>query len=95
MNSATARLTLINKKGLHARASNKFMECVMLYNADVRVRSHNGVTTESVEADSVMELLLLGSACGEDITVSAEGPEACVVIDALTKLVNNAFGEDE
>ena len=42
-----------------------------------------------------MELLLLGSACGEDITVSAEGPEACVVIDALTKLVNNAFGEDE
>jgi len=67
----------------------------MRYNAQVRVKSHNGVTTESVDADSVMELLLLGSACGEDITVSAEGPEACVVIDALTKLVNNAFGEDE
>lgn len=95
MNSATARLTLVNKKGLHARASNKFMECVMLYNAKVRVKSHNGVTTESVDADSVMELLLLGSACGEEITVTAEGPEACVVVDALTKLVNNAFGEGE
>jgi len=48
----------------------------MRYNANVRVQSHNDVTKESVEADSVMELLLLGSACGEDITVSAEGPEA-------------------
>jgi len=67
----------------------------MLYNAQVRVKSHNSVSAESVEADSVMELLLLGSACGEDITVSAEGPEADVVIEALTKLVNNAFGEDE
>ena len=67
----------------------------MLYNAKVRVRSHNAVTMESVDADSVMELLLLGAACGEDITVSAEGPEAEVVVEALTKLVKNAFGEDE
>jgi len=67
----------------------------MRYDADVRVRSHNDVTTESVEADSVMELLLLGSACGEDITVTAEGPEAHVVVDALTKLIENGFGEGE
>ncbi len=67
----------------------------MRYDAKVRVRSHNGVTTETVDADSVMELLLLGSACGEDITVSAEGREAEVVVEALTKLVRNGFGEDE
>lgn len=67
----------------------------MRYNASVRVRSHNNVTQESVAADSVMELLLLGSACGEDITVSAEGPEACIVVDALSKLIKNGFGEDE
>ncbi len=67
----------------------------MRYDADVRVRSHNSVCAESVEADSVMELLLLGSACGEDITVSAEGPEALVVVEALTKLVENGFGEGE
>jgi phosphocarrier protein len=42
-----------------------------------------------------MELLLLGSACGEDITVSAEGPEASVVVEALSKLVKNGFGEGE
>ena len=77
------------------RAFNKFMECVMRHNAKVLVKSHNAVTTESVEADSVMELLLLGSACGEDITVTAEGPEAEVVVMALAKLVENGFGEGE
>lgn len=93
--SASARLTLVNKRGLHARASNKFMACVMQYDAEVRVRSHNDVCAESVEADSVMELLLLGSACGEDITVSASGPQAETVVAALEKLVSNGFGEDE
>lgn len=95
MTSATTRVTLVNKRGLHARASNKFMECVLRYNADVRVRSHNAVCAESVEADSVMELLLLGAACGEDITVTADGPDAQTVIDALEKLVAQGFGEGE
>ena len=95
MSSASARLTLVNKRGLHARASNKFMACVMRYDAKVLVRSHNDVCEERVEADSVMELLLLGSACGEDITVDAEGPEAEDVVAALTKLVNSGFLEDE
>ena len=67
----------------------------MRYDADVRVRSHNDVCAESVEADSVMELLLLGSACGEDITVSASGPQAHTVVEALEKLVRNGFGENE
>lgn len=95
MSSASARLTLVNMRGLHARASNKFMACVMRYNAKVFVKSHNDVCAERVEADSVMELLLLGSACGEDITVDAEGPDAQAVIDALTKLVASGFLEDE
>jgi len=67
----------------------------MRYDAKVLVRSHNDVCAERVEADSVMELLLLGSACGEDITVDAEGPEAEAVVTALTKLVNSGFLEDE
>ncbi len=67
----------------------------MRYDAIVRVRSHNDVCAQSVEADSVMELLLLGAACGEDITVTADGPEAEVAVDALAKLVENGFGEGE
>lgn len=95
MTTATTKVRLVNKRGLHARASNKFMECVLRYNADVRVRSHNDVCAETVEADSVMELLLLGAACGEDITVTADGPDAQIVIDALEKLVGQGFGEGE
>ena len=53
-NSATATVKLVNKRGLHARASNKFMECVLRFNAEVLVRSHNDVCAETVVADSVM-----------------------------------------
>ena len=92
---ATATVKLENKRGLHARASNKFMECVMRFNADVLVRSHNDVCAETVVADSVMELLLLGAACGEDITISATGLEAEPAIKALVELVESRFGESE
>ena len=87
----TATVKLTNKRGLHARASNKFMECVLKYNAKITVRSHNAVCAETVEADSVMELLLLGAACGERITVSASGEEAAIAIRALTDLVKSKF----
>lgn len=89
------RVTLTNKRGLHARASHKFVECALNYDARVEVRSHNEVCAESVVADSVMELLLLGSACGEDITISASGREAEIVVEALKRLVENRFGEED
>lgn len=89
--SETVRLT--NKRGLHARASHKFVEKAMVFDAEIEVRSHNEVCAETVVADSVMELLLLGSACGEDITISATGPEAEAAVEALTKLVKERFGE--
>jgi len=91
--SETVRLT--NKRGLHARASHKFVECALEFNAEIQVRSHNDVCAESVIADSVMELLLLGSAFGEDITISANGPEAQAAVKALTNLVNDRFGETD
>ena len=93
--TATATVTLVNKRGLHARASNKFMECVMRFDAEVLVRSHNDVCAETVVADSVMELLLLGSACGEDITISATGEQAQPAVSALVDLVQSRFGESE
>ena len=92
---AEVRLTLRNRRGLHARASNAFMETVGRFDARVWVQSHNDVCAERVEADSVMELLLLGAACGQDITVTAVGPESKEVVSALQKLVNGRFGEGE
>jgi len=93
--TATATVKLVNKRGLHARASNKFMECVLRFNAEVLVRSHNDVCAETVVADSVMELLLLGSACGEEITILAIGEEAQLAVGALVELVESRFGEAE
>lgn len=91
----SVRVKLTNKRGLHARASHKFVERALEFNAKIQVRSHNDVCAESVYADSVMELLLLGSAFGEDITISAHGPEASKAVEALTALVNARFGEED
>jgi len=92
--TVTATVTLQNKRGLHARASHKFMQCVMQFNSEVLVRSINDVCAETVVADSVMELLLLGSACGEDIVISATGDDAQAAVKALVDLVNSKFGEE-
>lgn len=67
----------------------------MQFDAEVLVRSHNDVCAETVLADSVMELLLLGSACGEDITISATGNQAVEAVEALVALVENRFGEED
>ena len=92
--TVTTTIRLVNKRGLHARASNKFMTCVEQFDAQVLVRSHNDVCAETVVADSVMELLLLGSAYGEEISISATGNQAAEVIEALTALVESRFGEE-
>lgn len=92
---AKATLQLRNKRGLHARASNKVMELVGQYDARVWIRSHNDVCAETVEADSVMELLLLGAACGETITLTAQGVQADLAIKALKTLIDDRFGEGE
>ena len=89
------RVKLTNKRGLHARASHKFVEKALEFDAKIEVRSHNDVCAETVIADSVMELLLLGSAFGEDITISASGPEAVSAVAALKALVEARFGEED
>ena len=91
----TVTIRLVNKRGLHARASHKFMACVEQFDAEVLVRSHNDVCAETVLADSVMELLLLGSACGENITIIATGNQAAEAVQALTTLIANRFGEED
>lgn len=85
----------MNKRGLHARASAKFVACAEEFTAEVSVSSHREVGAETVIADSIMELLMLGAACGEDITISATGPDAPDAVKALAALVTDHFGEGE
>ncbi len=84
-------LEIVNKKGLHARASAKFCQIVERYDADVRVsRGH-----ETVGGTSIMGLMMLGAGIGTKIKVEASGNEAVAVADALEKLVTGGFGEED
>jgi phosphocarrier protein len=83
-------LTIVNEKGLHARASARFVEVVETHEARATV-SRDGMR---VSGDSIMGLLMLGAARGSTITVETEGPQAAQLADALAALVANRFGED-
>ena len=94
-NRISARVTLRNKRGLHARAAAKLASAAQGFDAKIKVTSHNDVCQETVVGDSIMELLLLGSACGEDISISASGPDAEKALAELVNIVDNRFGEDQ
>ena len=84
-------LRIVNEKGLHARASAKFVQTVEKFDADVRV-SRCG---ESVGGTSIMGLMSLAAARGTDITIDAVGKDAEAVVAAIDSLVSGKFGEDE
>jgi phosphocarrier protein len=84
-------LPIINKRGLHARASAKFVQMVERFNAEVWV-TRNG---ETVGGNSIMGLMMLSAGPGTTILVSAVGPQAREAIDALTELVSSKFGEED
>ena len=83
-------LEIINEKGLHARASAKFVEMVEAHDASAEVEK-DGL---SASGDSIMGLLMLGAAKGTSINVETRGPDANELAEALKALVANRFGED-
>ena len=87
----TARIfRIVNEKGLHARASAKFVEVVEDHDAQAAV-SKDGMR---VSGDSIMGLLMLAASRGTSIEVETSGAEAEMLADALEALVANRFGED-
>jgi phosphocarrier protein len=82
-------LEIVNEKGLHARASAKFVETVERFNARAMV-SRDGM---EVSGDSIMGLLMLGASRGTSIEVWIEGTEAAGLAEALKTLVAGRFGE--
>ena len=83
-------LKIVNEKGLHARASAKFVEVVEAHDAAAEV-TKDGMT---VSGDSIMGLLMLAASRGTSIEVETSGTEAEVLAGALQALVANRFGED-
>jgi phosphocarrier protein HPr len=89
--SALSRELLItNKRGLHARASAKFVQTVERFNADIWV-TRGG---ETVGGTSIMGLMMLSAGPGTTIMVSAAGPEAEAALEAIAELVDGKFNEE-
>ena len=84
-------LPIVNRRGLHARASAKFVQTVERFNADVTVTRCG----ETVGGRSIMGLLTLGAAQGTTITVTAKGEDAAACLQAIDNLLADRFGEGE
>jgi phosphocarrier protein len=84
-------ITIVNKKGLHARASAKFVQLTEQFDASVTVTRNQ----ESVGGTSIMGLMMLAAGPGSTILISAEGNQAAEALEALCELVEGKFGEEE
>lgn len=82
---------ILNKRGLHARASAKFVRTAAAFNAEIHV-SKDGQT---VDARSIMGLMMLAAGVGSTIDIEAEGEDAEAAIEALAALIANRFDEGE
>ena len=89
--AVSREMLIVNRRGLHARATAKFVQCVDRFDAEIRVARCG----ETVGGDSIMGILTLGAGPGSTITVFASGAQAREALDALAELVSNRFGEDE
>jgi phosphocarrier protein HPr len=90
MAALTKQMAIVNQRGLHARASAKFVKCAEGFDAAITV-SRDGQT---VPATSIMGLMMLGAAMGTSISVEASGPQAEPALAALDQLVAAKFDED-
>lgn len=86
----TRTVEIINERGLHARASAKFVKTASQFDAEIKV-SREGQT---VDAQSIMGLMMLAAGIGSTVDISAEGPEAQAALDALTALIADRFQEE-
>jgi phosphocarrier protein len=88
--AVSKQLLIINKRGLHARASAKFVQTVERFTAEVWVTRGS----ETVGGTSIMGLMMLAAGPGTMVTVSAIGPDADAAIAAITQLVESKFNEE-
>ncbi len=87
----TETITIINKRGLHARAAAKFATLSAQFGCKTQARTNGSW----VDAKSVMSLMLLAATQGTDLEVSAEGDDEIQAMDSIRALINNRFEEDE
>ena len=92
MNTKVKReLTVINKLGLHARASAQLVKLVGTYASDIRLT----LGEQSVDGKNIMGLMMLAATCGSRIIVTAEGEDASQAVEMIDLLFSERFGEPE
>jgi phosphocarrier protein HPr len=84
-------LRIVNKRGLHARASSKFVQVAETFDAAVTVTRAD----ETVGGTSIMGLMMLAAGYGSTITIAARGLQASEALTALTDLVERRFDEED
>lgn len=90
-------LPITNKKGLHARATAKFVKTASEFNAHIKIAKierHNGEISAPVSGTSILGVMMLGAEPGSSVQVTASGEQAQEAIAAITKLLEEKFGED-
>ena len=90
VNGLSRTLPIVNRRGLHARASARFVQTAEAFDAELTV-ARDGF---SVGGQSIMGLMMLAAGLGTSIEVHATGPEAAAALDAIEALVADRFGED-
>ena len=88
--SLSRTVEIVNARGLHARASAKFVKAAAQYDAEVRV-TRDGQT---VDAQSIMGLMMLGAGPGSQLEITAEGSDAQVALEGLCQLISDRFDEE-
>jgi phosphocarrier protein len=91
MSLARGTVEICNERGLHARASAKFVKLASSFDSAIRVIRDG----QTVDARSIMGLLMLGAGPGSSIEIEAEGPDATTAVQSLTELVAGRFDEDK
>lgn len=90
MSRVERTVTIANQRGLHARASSKFVTMVSELDKEIEVCREG----QSVAGSSILDLMMLGAAIGDEITISAHGDGAEEAVGKLAALVESKFGED-
>ncbi len=86
-----AVVEIINERGLHARASAKFVKAAAGFDAHITV-SRDGTT---VDAQSIMGLMMLAAGPGSEVEIAAEGPDAFEALETLVQLISDRFHEEK
>jgi len=84
-------ITIINKLGLHARASGKLVETTSRFSCDVTIDKEG----RTVDGKSIMAMMMLAAAKGTIITIKTNGEDEAQALEAIIELIDNRFGEDE